>query len=105
MGERIGGSAIGTWNLDLESEAGPRHQRLVINPDLSGLYGSTAIDTLKVDNSQVSFKVSMEFGDRQLNWDFQGKIDEDTLTGDLTTAQGTQKVSGKKLVRTFRRAR
>lgn len=104
-GERIGGSAIGTWILDIESEAGPRHQRLVINPDLSGLYGSTAIDTVKVDNNQVGFKVSLEFGDRQFDWDFKGAIHEDTLTGDLTTAQGTRKATGKKLVRTFGRGR
>lgn len=105
VGKRIGGPAIGTWNLDLESEGGPRHQRLVVNPDLSGLYGSTAIDTVKLENNQVSFKLTMAFGDREFNLDFRGKIDEDTLTGDLTTAQGTRKVTGKKVARSFRRGR
>jgi hypothetical protein len=104
-GQRMGGPAIGTWNLELDSEFGRRQQRLRINPDMSGLYGSTAIEAVKLDNDQVSFNVSLAFGDRQFEMDFQGKIDGDTLTGELTTGQGTTKVTGKKLVRTFARER
>jgi hypothetical protein len=42
-GKLIGAPIIGTWNLDIESERGTRKQRLVVNPDMSALYGPTLI--------------------------------------------------------------
>lgn len=104
-GERIGGAAIGTWNLVVESNQGTRNQRLRVNSDLSGLYGSTAIDKIKLEDNQISFTTSVEFGDREFNWDFHGQIDGGSLSGELTTTQGSRKVTGKKAALSLRRSR
>ncbi|MBN2595128.1 MAG: hypothetical protein JXA81_16615, partial [Sedimentisphaerales bacterium] len=58
-GTLIGAPLIGTWNLDIESERGPRKQRLVVNPDMSALYGSTLIKKIDLDGDKISFKYVM----------------------------------------------
>jgi len=100
-GTRVGASLIGTWNLDIESERGPRKQRLRVNPDMSALYGSVLIKKINLDGDKVSFKYVMQFNDQDYETSFQGKIAESKLTGELTTSRGTSKVTGTR--RTFRR--
>ena len=102
-GTLIGAPLIGTWNLDIESERGPRKQRLVVNPDMSALYGPTLIKKINLDGDKVSFKFVLKFGDREFETSFEGKLADSKLTGELTTSRGTQKVKGAKVVRTFRR--
>jgi hypothetical protein len=102
-GKLIGAALIGTWNLDIESERGPRKQRLVVNPDMSALYGPNLIKKINLDGDRVSFKYVLTFGDREFETSFEGKLAESKLTGELTTSRGTQKVKGTKVVRTFRR--
>ncbi len=104
-GELIGGAAIGRWDLDIASEQGSRKQRLMVNSDLSGMYGSMPIEKIALDGDQISFKIVMKFGDREFEMNFAGKIEEDKLTGELKTSRGAQKVTGKKIVRTFNRNR
>ena len=101
-GKLIGAPLIGTWNLDIESERGPRKQRLRINPDMSALYGSTLIKKINLDGDKVSFKYVRSFGDQEFETSFAGKLAESKLTGELTTSRGTRKVTGTKVVRTFR---
>ena len=102
-GKLIGAALIGTWNLDIESERGPRKQRLRVNPDMSALYGSNLIKKINLDGDKVSFKYVMTFGDREFETSFAGKLAESKLTGELTTSRGTRKVTGTKVIRTFRR--
>ncbi len=102
-GTLIGAPLIGTWNLDIESEQGTRKQRLVVNPDMSGLYGAIALKKVDLEGDKVSFKTVMQFGDQEFEMSFQGKLAESKLTGELTTSRGTQKIKGTKVVRTFRR--
>jgi hypothetical protein len=102
-GKLIGAALIGTWNLDIESERGPRKQRLRINPNMSALYGSTLIKKINLDGDKVSFKYVRSFGDREFETSFAGKLAESKLTGELTTSRGTRKVTGTKVVRRFRR--
>jgi hypothetical protein len=102
-GKLIGAPLIGTWNLDIESERGTRKQRLVVNPDMSGLYGAIALKKVDLEGDKVSFKTVMRFGDQEFEMSFQGKLAESKLTGELTTSRGTQKVKGAKVVRTVRR--
>ena len=101
-GTRVGASLIGTWNLDIESERGPRKQRLRVNPDMSALYGSTVIKKVNLDGDKVSFKYTLQFGDQEYETSFEGKIAESKLTGELKTSRGTSKVTGTR--RTFRRS-
>lgn len=101
-GTLIGAPLIGTWNLDIESEQGTRKQRLRVNPDMSALYGSSLIKKINLDGDKVSFKYVRTFGDQEFETSFAGKIAETKLTGELTTSRGTRKVTGAKVVRTFR---
>jgi hypothetical protein len=100
-GTRVGASLIGTWNLDIESERGPRKQRLRVNADMSALYGSTVIKKINLDGDKVSFKYVLQFRDQEYETSFEGKIADSKLTGELTTSRGTSKVTGTR--RTFRR--
>lgn len=98
-GTRMGSALIGTWNLDITSQRGPRKQRLRVNPDMSALYGSMAIKKIDFENDQASFKVTLTFGDREFEISFQGKLQDAKLVGELTTSMGSQKVTGTKVVR------
>ncbi len=102
-GKQVGAPLIGTWNLELTGERGTRQQRLVVNPDLSALYGAMAVKKVDFKDGQVSFKMAMEFGDRSFEMDFKGKVTDSKLEGELTTQMGSQKVTGTKQVRRGRR--
>ena len=93
-GTLVGASVIGTWNLDIESERGPRKQRLRVNPDMSALYGSTLIKKINLDGDKVSFKYVLQFNDQEYETSFEGKIAESKLSGELKTSRGTSKVTG-----------
>ncbi len=96
-------SLIGTWILEIASERGTRKQRLRINPDMSALYGSLPLKKVNLEDGKVSFKIVIEFGDRKFESSFEGKLEDSKLTGESTSSRGTRKVTGKKVVRTFRR--
>jgi len=100
-GTRVGAALIGTWNLDIESERGPRKQRLRVNSDLSALYGSNLIKKVNFDGDKVSFKYVLTFNSQDYEVSFEGKIADSKLTGEVKTDRGTSKVTGAK--RTYRR--
>jgi len=102
-GEKLGAPLIGTWNLEVASERGSRKQRLRVNPDMSGLYGSLQIEKILLEDDQVSFSTVLQFGDQEFELSFAGKVGESVISGELTTSRGSQKVTGTKVIRTFRR--
>ena len=102
-GTRIGGALIGTWMLDTQSERGAGKQRLLVNRDMSGLYGAIPIKKIKFEDDKVSFTLALEFGDRTFEMDFAGKLTEGKLTGELASDRFSQQVTGTKVVRNFRR--
>ena len=72
----------------------------MVNPDLSGLYGSFPIKKINFQNDAIDFPMTMQFGDQSFEMSFKGKIQDAKLVGEMTTAQGSQKVTGTKVVRT-----
>jgi hypothetical protein len=80
----------------ITSDQGDRKQVLTVRPDLSGLYGPTAVEKINLDGDKVNFKVSTKFGERTIELSFEGKLAENKLTGELTSPQGTRKVTGQK---------
>jgi hypothetical protein len=50
-----------------------------------------------VDGDQVSFKVIMRYGERDVPMEFKGRLDGTTLNGERTTSRGTSKFTGKKV--------
>jgi hypothetical protein len=103
-GTRMGADLIGTWNLEVTSDFGTRPQRLRVNPDLSALYGAMAVKKVNFQDGKVSFKITMEFGDRTFEMDFAGKIQGTKLEGEISTQMGSQKVTGTRVVRQGRRS-
>jgi len=98
-GTRKNARVIGTWDLEMASERGTRKQRLRINPDMSALYGATTIKKVDFADEKMSFKIVLTFGERQFEMDFQGKLEEGKLVGEMTTPMGSQKITGTKVVR------
>jgi hypothetical protein len=103
VGKRSGTLLIGTWNLEVESERGPRKQRLRVNPDMSALYGAIPIKKINLEDGRVDFLTVLKFGDQSFEIRFEGKIEEKKLTGEISTERGSQKITGTKVVRTYRR--
>ena len=101
-GTLVGAALIGNWNLEVTSERGNRKQRLKVNPDMSGMYGAIPIEKFNLEDDQVSFKTVLEFGERKFEMSFEGKLAEAKLAGELTTSRGTRKVTGTKVIRSFR---
>jgi len=104
-GTRVGGPVIGTWNLETTSEQmGTLEQRLVVNGDMTGLYGAIPIKQVNFEDGKVTFQIVMQFGDNKFDMNFAGKIDDQgKLTGEMTTSRGTSKITGKKAPSFFRR--
>jgi hypothetical protein len=96
-------SLIGTWVLEITSDRGTRKQRLVVNPDLSALYGSMPLKKVNFEDGKVGFELVVEFGDQKFESTFEGKIQDSKLIGELTSSRGARKVTGTKVVRTSRR--
>ena len=103
-GKLVGAPVIGTWNLEVTSERGSRKQRLMVNPDMSGLYGAIPVKKVNLEDNKVSFKIVLEFGERKFEMSFEGKLEDSKLTGELTSERGSQKIKGTKVVRTRRRS-
>ena len=92
---------IGTWEFTRESSRGTRTSTLKIKEDMTATYtvrdNELAVTDLKVDGNQVSFKIMMRYGDREVPMEFKGKVDGTTLVGERTTSRGTNKITGKKI--------
>ncbi|MEJ5258878.1 MAG: hypothetical protein WHS88_01680 [Anaerohalosphaeraceae bacterium] len=98
-GARFGEALIGSWDLEIATDQGSYKQRLRVNPDLSGLYGTLPIEKIEFDGTKVSFKAKREFGERTFEISLDGKLADSKLTGQITTMRGTQTFEGKKIVR------
>jgi len=99
-GRRDGAALIGKWDLELTSDRGTRKQILQVNPDLSGLYGSSAIKKIDLEGKQVSFKIVRMFRDQESEITFKGTLNGRKLTGERVTSRGSQTVIGQKRSRT-----
>ncbi|MHC4557026.1 MAG: SAM-dependent methyltransferase [Planctomycetota bacterium] len=99
-GKRIGAPIVGLWELEITSDSRSRKQLLRVNPDLSAMYGTTAIKKVNLDNNQVTFKATREFGERTVDISFAGQVKNRKLTGEITSPRGTREVTGRKRRRT-----
>ncbi len=95
-GKRVGALIIGQWELDVKSDSGTRKQLLRVFPDLSARYGAISIEKVNLDDKDVTFKTSLEFGYETLDISFAGRIKGRKLTGEITSSMGTAEVTGEK---------
>ena len=94
--QRVGAPLIGQWELDVKSDSDNRKQLLRVFPDLSARYGAISIDKVNLDNKDVTFKTSLEYGDQTYDISFAGQIEGRKLTGEITSSMGTAQVTGEK---------
>lgn len=94
-------AAVGTWEFTRETPGGTRTSTLKIKPDMTGTYtirdNEVPVTDLTVDGDQVSFRVTMTFGENEVTMEFKGKVEGTTLNGDWTTPRGTREAAGKKV--------
>ena len=95
-GKRVGAQVVGLWELAITSDSGSRKQLLRINPDLSALYGPIVIKKITLDNSQVMFSTTLDFGERKYDISFTGQVKGRKLTGEVTTPRGIRKITGQR---------
>lgn len=92
---------VGTWEFTRETSRGTRTSILKIKEDMTATYtyrdNEVAVQDLKVDGNQVSYKVTMRYGDREYTMEFKGKVDGTTIEGERTTSRGTSKITGRKI--------
>jgi hypothetical protein len=100
-GKRTGGEIIGKWELTTQSERGERKSILLVEKDMSAVFGGGFADTpvtdLKLDGDKVTFSVTMGFGERTFKTQYNLKLANGTLEGEAVSDRGTTKVTGKKL--------
>jgi hypothetical protein len=101
-GKRAHGGFVGKWDLAITSDQGTQKQRLTILPDLTARFGAVPIKEIKFEDQQVSFDMTLPFGDDEYELSFTGTLQARNLTGKMTSAQGTSEVAGTK-VRPIRR--
>lgn len=92
---------VGTWEITRESTQGPRTVKLTIKEDLTGTYAIedniANITDLRLEGDEVSFKVTVKRGEREVPTEFKGKLDGTTLKGQLITERGAREATGKKV--------
>jgi len=96
-GKRAGAALVGKWDLTIDSDQGTRKQRLTVQPDLSARFGALPINKIGLEEDQVSFEMTLPFGDNEYELSFEAKLEAGKLTGELTTAEGTSEVTGTKI--------
>ncbi len=101
-GTRRAAGIVGKWELTSESPRGTRTRILTVNEDMTGTYqmrdNDVPIKDLKVEGSDVSFKVEMSFRERSFEMEFKGRLEGNTLDGEFITERGARPVTGKRVV-------
>ena len=85
----------------MESQFGPPTHKFVVYPDMSARYelfdGLIPVKNVKLDGDKVTFSYDFGFGDQDFTTDFTGKLDGDTITGEMSNDQGTQTANAKRV--------
>lgn len=97
-----GSAVVGMWEFTREGQDGTKRvTTLTIKPDMTGVYKMRdtefPVTGLAVSGDQVSFKVTMKFGDNEVPMEFKGKVEDGALTGEFISERGTREAVGKKV--------
>ncbi len=98
----IASPVVGTWELTSESrQGGTRTNTLKITSPTNATYTSrdteTPVTDLKIEGSQISFKITRTYNDREFTMEFKGTVEGTSLKGEFITSRGSRPVSGKKI--------
>lgn len=85
--ESSGGGLAGSWTLQVNSQLGDNERGLIVKDDMTAVYVADGeefeVEDLKLDGDAVTFTVSLSLEGNDLTLDFEGKLDGDSLTGEL----------------------
>jgi hypothetical protein len=96
-------AVAGTWEITRQGQNGPRKVKLTIKEDLTGTYTygdnntTVGVTDLRLMDGELSFKVTVKYGENDVPMEFKGKVDGSTLKGQFTSSRGTREATGKKL--------
>jgi hypothetical protein len=100
-GQRVGAALVGVWKLTTTSDWGTRESMMKIFGDLTGRYeffdGEIPMKNINIEGDEVTFILEMGFRGETFTMDFKGKLDGETLKGQLTSDRGTSDIVGKKV--------
>ena len=100
-GTRAASEVVGKWELTSVSDMGTWTIHMTIFPDLSGRYeffgGEIPMKNVKFENGQLTFNLEVGRPDQTFQLDFKGKMEGQTLKGQMTSEMGTGEITGKKL--------
>ncbi len=91
--------AIGAWDVNLNTPAGPINAILTIADDgtgnmtLEGL-GEAALSDIMVDGDALTFSANIDAGGTQMSLTFSGTVDGDELTGEIDSPFGAMALTG-----------
>jgi len=92
---------VGAWEIVREGRQGTRTVKLVIKDDMTGAYtdrdSTVPVTDLRFDGGQLSFKVVVKFGEREVPMEFKGTVDGTALKGQFITERGAREATGKKV--------
>lgn len=106
LASRMGMPLIGSWDLEITSDGETHPQRLKVNPDMSGWYGTMPIDDVRLEHDvpvgreSTSHTVTFDAGsesDARGMFRFVGEVRDDTLTGEISGSAGRSTVVGRRL--------
>ena len=96
-GKRTGAVLVGKWDLTITSDRGTRKQRLTVLPDLSARFGALPIKKIGFEDGNVSFKMTLPFGDDEYEIGLECKVKGGKMTGKFISSQGEGEVKGVKI--------
>jgi hypothetical protein len=88
-------SAVGVWNMTIETPQGTQTPTITINGtagDLSGSFGGPtgdlALDSISSDGDMVEFQVTIDIGGSDLVLNFSGTVEGDSMSGSFASDFG-----------------
>jgi hypothetical protein len=82
-------SAVGTWDITIESPNGKRESQLVIKQDggkltgaLKSPRGERPLDSIKVEGNDITFVMTANVQGQDMVMTYKGKVEKDSMKGD-----------------------
>ena len=92
---------VGTWEIDRETPNGTRTIKLTFKGDMTGTLtardNTVDLEGLRLEGDELSFKVTLKFGERTVSMEFTGKVEGTTLKGQFITPRGAREATGRKV--------
>lgn len=94
-------SAVGTWQMTMQTPLGEQTPTITINDDGTGSFdspmGGSDLQNVVVDGDTVTFAADLKTPMGTFSLGFTATADGDTISGEVTTPMGSIPVTGERL--------